>query len=128
MIGVLVVENKFLVIKRSSRVRSPGMACFPGGGIEEGETQEQALVREMREELSIDIQPVRKVWESRLRAGWRLHWWAMTMTNPEQEIQPDPYEVEDFEWLPAEKVRVMSTLLSSNSDFFDALAAGEIKL
>ncbi len=31
----------------------PGDICFPGGGLEEGETTEEAAVREMREELLV---------------------------------------------------------------------------
>jgi 8-oxo-dGTP pyrophosphatase MutT (NUDIX family) len=34
-----------------------GMTRFPGGGIEEGETPEQAAAREMREELGAEIDP-----------------------------------------------------------------------
>lgn len=32
---------------------------FPGGKIEAGESQQEALIREIREELSLDIRPVR---------------------------------------------------------------------
>ena len=33
-------------------VTAPGKLCLPGGAIEKGETEEQALVREMQEELA----------------------------------------------------------------------------
>jgi 8-oxo-dGTP pyrophosphatase MutT (NUDIX family) len=46
------IENRHILVGRSK-----GNAVFfiPGGGPEENETPEQALVRELKEELSIDI-------------------------------------------------------------------------
>ena len=38
-----------------------GMWEFPGGKIEAGETEEEAIVREIREELCVDIRVERKV-------------------------------------------------------------------
>lgn len=35
---------------------------FPGGGMEENETEEECVVREVKEEFGIDIKPVKKVY------------------------------------------------------------------
>ncbi len=43
----------FLMEVRSMSVMQPGEICFPGGGIEEGESAAQAAVRETAEELGI---------------------------------------------------------------------------
>jgi len=40
---------------RSDKVRQPREICFPGGRIEPGETPEEAAVREIREELGIQL-------------------------------------------------------------------------
>jgi len=44
-------ENKMLLEKRTDN----GMWCVPGGAIEPGETLEEALRREVKEETSLDI-------------------------------------------------------------------------
>ena len=44
-------ENKMLLEKRTDN----GMWCVPGGAIELGETLEEALRREVKEETSLDI-------------------------------------------------------------------------
>ena len=41
-VAVILDGDKFLIIKRSANVRAPGQYCFPGGGIEAGESNEQA--------------------------------------------------------------------------------------
>ncbi|MCI0572230.1 MAG: (deoxy)nucleoside triphosphate pyrophosphohydrolase [Myxococcaceae bacterium] len=38
---------------------------FPGGKVEEGETEPAALARECSEELGVDLQVSRKLWEGR---------------------------------------------------------------
>ena len=51
--GVLIQDEKCLIARRSTG-DSIGKYEFPGGKVEAGETREEALVREFREELQID--------------------------------------------------------------------------
>lgn len=49
-------EGRILLQHRSADAkRAPNLWAFFGGGIKDGETPEQAVVREAREELSINI-------------------------------------------------------------------------
>ncbi|MAF92706.1 MAG: 8-oxo-dGTP diphosphatase MutT [Bdellovibrionota bacterium] len=54
--GVLRKENKVLIGKRPEHGTLPGLWEFPGGKIEVGESPEQALKRELEEELGIDAE------------------------------------------------------------------------
>ena len=48
-------ENRILITKRNLKKSQGGLWEFPGGKIEDGETKEQAIIREIKEELDIDI-------------------------------------------------------------------------
>lgn len=48
-------EIKILLAKRPAHKVMSGSWEFPGGKIEQGETPEQALARELKEELGIDV-------------------------------------------------------------------------
>lgn len=54
--GFLKKDGKILVGQRPVNNSLPGQWEFPGGKIEPGETPEQALVRELQEELGIDAE------------------------------------------------------------------------
>ncbi len=54
--GFLKKDGKILVGQRPENNSLPGQWEFPGGKIEQGETPEQALVRELQEELGIDVE------------------------------------------------------------------------
>ena len=53
--GILCRGDKVLLAQRPEE-KYQGLWEFPGGKIEEGETPEQCLHRELKEELSIDCQ------------------------------------------------------------------------
>ncbi len=52
-------EREFLLLKRAPPKSSSGKWEFPGGRIEEAEDAEAAAVRELREEIGIQADPVR---------------------------------------------------------------------
>lgn len=53
---VLVKNNKILLSKRSLKLKiMPDKYEFPGGKVEQGETLQEGLKRELYEELSIDV-------------------------------------------------------------------------
>tara|TARA_B110000285_G_scaffold40743_1_gene44612 strand:- start:2246 stop:2641 length:396 start_codon:yes stop_codon:yes gene_type:complete len=55
--AVLVKDNKAIFTKRSSKCKSyPNKFEFPGGKVEKDEGLKQALVRELKEELNIDVE------------------------------------------------------------------------
>ena len=53
--AILVQKDKVLIAKRRSIDRLANKWEFPGGKIEKGETPEQCLKREMKEEFGIDV-------------------------------------------------------------------------
>lgn len=59
--GLLCCQGRLLLGKRSARrLAYPGVWDLPGGHVEAGETAEQALVRELREELGVTLKEWRK--------------------------------------------------------------------
>jgi 8-oxo-dGTP pyrophosphatase MutT (NUDIX family) len=103
------------------------MYCFPGGGVHAGESEAEALTREIREELGVPIQPGRPLWKSVTPWKVPLTWWlAELATN--QPLRANPQEVESVHWLtPADLMR-MNDLLASNREFLVAWQKGEFEL
>lgn len=126
-VGVIVRDERLLVIRRSQHVRAPGMFCFPGGGIEEGESEEAALVREFQEELGVNVCPLARLWES--TTPWRVHlaWWSVALDDA-RLIVPNAAEVAEVHWLTTHELRALPDLLASNHAFLDALDAGAFAL
>jgi 8-oxo-dGTP pyrophosphatase MutT (NUDIX family) len=126
-VAVIMRHQKLLVIRRSHQVVAPGAYCFPGGGIEPGETEAIALVRELREELGVTVEPLRKMWSSVTPWNVELAWWRAALAD-DADLAPNPDEVESVHWYTLAEMRGLSGLLSSNRDFLDQLQQGTIHL
>jgi 8-oxo-dGTP pyrophosphatase MutT (NUDIX family) len=127
VVGIVAREARLLVIRRSASVEAPGTYCFPGGAIEAGETEPEALRREFHEELGVPAEPIHRLWQSRTDWNVELAWWLVELPEQEQ-LHPRPEEVASAQWLNIRQIRRLPGLLSSNQQFLDALQRGEFSL
>jgi 8-oxo-dGTP pyrophosphatase MutT (NUDIX family) len=109
-----------LLIQRAPGVRQPGFWAPLSGTIEPNESQEDALVREVREEVGLEVAPVAKVWESATDDGsFVLHWWT---ADPEAgPVKPDPREVSGFQWVTATEFLELQPTFEGDRIFFEQI-------
>ena len=89
-----------------------GLWEFPGGKMEPGETEEQAIVREIGEELNVEIGVERKVCTveyAYLQFHLLMHCFWCSILSGALELREhqsarwlEPTEWESVEWLPAD--------------------------
>src|SRR3989339_648647 len=65
--AIIMDNNKILAIKRIKE--DEVYYVFPGGGVEEGEELEEALKRECREELGVEIKIIKNFASERFNRG-----------------------------------------------------------
>jgi len=53
--AIIEQDDAFLLTRRQKGVHLEGLWEFPGGKVDKGETHAQALKRELREELGVDV-------------------------------------------------------------------------
>lgn len=120
VVAVVIQERRFLIVRRAAGILAGGSWCFVGGGIEEGETQAEALVREFREEVAGDIHPLRKVWEYQRPDGKLvLHWWLARWRSA--ALCANPREVAQIAWLTTDEIERLPGVLPSNIEFIQAV-------
>lgn len=81
-------ENNMLIALRPEDMMLGGLWEFPGGKVEKGETKEQALVRELREELGVMVSVAEKITEIKHAYSH----FKITLSAYECRIEPDQPE------------------------------------
>jgi len=116
VVAVLRRGDRLLIIKRAPGVILPGYWTPPSGRIEPGETHEQALIREVEEELGVKVTPIAKVWECPTDDGeFLLHWWTADIDS--HELRLDPTEVADVRWVTCDEFLGLEPTFSGDRDF-----------
>lgn len=59
--AIIIKDGKFLVTQRSATMKLPLKWEFPGGKLEEGESEVDYIKREIKEELNIEIDVIQKM-------------------------------------------------------------------
>ncbi|MEL7343678.1 MAG: NUDIX hydrolase [Pseudomonadota bacterium] len=65
----------------------PGAVDFPGGGAEAGETPADCVLRELHEELSIEIPQQRIEWQRAYCAQGHVVWFLVARISPQERDQ-----------------------------------------
>jgi mutator protein MutT len=100
--AVIEVDGCFLVTQRHEGVHLAGMWEFPGGKIGDTETHIDALKREIREELDVDVEVDHLVFSTDHDYGDRavaLYFYACRLLGT-----PRPLVGQQMRWVPREQL------------------------
>jgi 8-oxo-dGTP diphosphatase len=97
--AVIPREDRYLITQRRPSAVLGGLWEFPGGKVEEGETEEDALKREVRERVGVDA-------EVGICIGRRTHDYdgysvdlSLYQARIDEAADPQPVRVADCRWV-----------------------------
>jgi len=104
--GVAVIRRgrEFLIAQRNPDDTFGSFWEFPGGKKDEGETFEACVVREIREEIGIEIRAGRKLMEIRRKYNDKIIWLNFFLCSYVSG-DPRPIECQNVRWVDVEKLK-----------------------
>ena len=98
-------EGRYLITQRPPKATLPLLWEFPGGRVEEGEKDEQALAREIREEMGVEVEVLDQALHTHhdyptYDIDFRVY--RCRLTSPESAIQH--LRVHDHRWVTLEEM------------------------
>ena len=102
--GILIEDEKLLLVKQ--KVSDKRNWSLPGGKLEQGETIEQGIIREMKEETGLDVEIIRLLYlcdvsasnNTLLHISFLLKRVAGNIELPTNEFESNP--IYDVEFIP----------------------------
>ena len=120
VVAVICKGGRILSIRRPVEIDLGGRWCFPGGAVEAAESQDEAVVREVREEVGLTVVAGDKLWEWAAPDGRLiLHWWSTRLVDPDQPIRLNPREASAFVWATPDELRDLEGILENDVEFLD---------
>ena len=95
-------DGRFLICQRPENKKLALLWEFVGGKVEQGESREQALARECREELALDVTPRDIFMEvTHVYPDTTVH---LTLFNATAEGEPKMLEHNDMKWITPSQI------------------------
>ena len=123
VVAALIRKDEKVLITQRKPGRHLGLSWeFPGGKVEEGESDHEALARELKEELGIVVQITTKCFETRHQYGNR----EMHLTVYRSSIlqgEPKALDVNAVEWVPEDELG-RRNFLPADRPLVDGIVSG----
>lgn len=130
IVGAAIVDSLaqptlLLAARRTAPEQFAGMWEFPGGKVDPGESDLQALHRELREELGVDVRLGSEI-EAPTENGWPLNEHAVMRVWVAEVSQGTPAALQDHDllrWMPLEDATLLGELnwIPADRPILDAL-------
>lgn len=118
--GALIVDGKLLVAQRNRPPELAGLWELPGGKVAGGESDGDALVRELREELGIDVSVGERLGlDVPLGAGVTLRAYRVTLTAGELH----PHDHRALRWVTRDDLTALAWVPADTAWLPDLAAA-----
>lgn len=110
VVAALIRQGGLVLLTQRKPGRHLGLSWeFPGGKVEAGETDDEALRRELQEELGVTVVVGSRCFETRHNYGAReMH--LLVYRCKLTEGEPRAIDVNAFEWVPETKIQERSFL------------------
>jgi 8-oxo-dGTP diphosphatase len=107
-VGAVIVDRDALLLVQRGRGPGRGLWAVPGGKVRFGETQRQAVIREVREETGLEIEPGEVVWVGDSLGPGEPPAWHFTLVDfAARVVGGDATAGDDataVEWVPLDEV------------------------
>lgn len=126
--AIIERDGKFLVGRRSPHKRTaPGYWCTICGGVEPGETQAEAVVREVAEETGLSVIAVEKFDACDTHDGsTRIHFWITAPRGGSNDAAPPRLlgdEHDALAWVSVDEMRRLEPVFLEDVEIFARLVA-----
>lgn len=120
--AVITKDDKFLLGKRSaSKKTAPGYWCPVCGRIEDGETEMDAVKREVFEEVGLQVEAKKKVGEFDTHDGSaRIHWWSVDILDGEPILKNDEHS--EIGWFSILEMEKLQNIFPEDIELFKTLS------
>ena len=122
VVAIIQRSNAFLLVKRSDYTEAgSGYWCPVSGRIEKNETQEDALKREVMEEVGLEVVAVEKVCEIPSADNmFVLHYWRTEIIAGEARICS--HEATDIKWVTIEEMKRLQPTFEEDVRILEGLS------